>query len=400
MFISVKPHIKIHTDILLLQGPVGDFFHDLRDEFEARGFKTRHIAFDKADEFTGSLRFRGRLETWVSFFEQVIIHETPRIIVVFGDSRPHHAKAIEIARYYGVKIISLEEGYFRPGFITVENEGNNVNSPLSFLNLTDLNPQKLPKSIKISDSQSSKYKSAVLKYINNAIMTKQELNISLIHRPRCLIRETFYWLKNGFLWLIYAQINKIQIKKLQHQSYFIVALQVHDDAQIITHGKGWNAERLIHETLLSFSLHAQKHQRLVFKIHPLDRGHFPYAQIIKKEAARLNLSRIDILHTGNLGGIVKYSNGFITINSTGGLVALSHLKPVITLGKCFYNRAGLTFEGSLDDFWTKALPPDKDLWAILRSHIYSQSLVQGCWYSKKYRRETVNNVVTKILRFL
>lgn len=401
MFVSITSNIKTYTDVVLLQGPVGDFFHDLRNAIEARGYKTQHIAFDKADEFAGSIRFRGGLNSWILFFEQFILHEKPRILIVFGDSRPHHAKAIEIAQYYGIKIIALEEGYVRPGFVTVEANGNNINSPLATFNLTDLHPQKIPKNIHILDSQISKYKFAIRKYIINSFMTKQEVNISLIHRPRCLVNEVYYWIKNGILWLIYSQINKLNAIKIRNKPYYIVALQVHDDAQIITHGQGWTAERLIHATLLSFANHADKNQRLAFKIHPLDRGHLPYAQIIKTKAAELNLlSRIDIFHTGHLGHLVQYSRGFITINSTGGLVALNHLKPILTLGKCFYNRAGLTFEGSLDEFWSQALPPDKILWNILRSQIYAQALIKGCWYSKKYRQATINTVVTRILRYV
>src|SRR3546814_19936799 len=39
--------------------------------------------------------------------------------------------AFKAAKAIGVRILSLEEGYIRPGYVTVEPDGNNADSPLA-----------------------------------------------------------------------------------------------------------------------------------------------------------------------------------------------------------------------------------------------------------------------------
>jgi capsular polysaccharide export protein len=393
MNVFVPPVIKSKTDILLLQGPVGTFFDDIHAEFTKRGVKTMRIAFDRADETGETLRYRGSFANWERFLKELLMHETPHTLVLFGDSRPHHKIACAIARDFGVRIFALEEGYIRPGFITLEEEGNNANSPLIHAVLADFYPVKPFKSL-VSPPRFCKYKAAVRRYMVNAMMPSIESQVSLLHRPRKILSEMVNWANNAYLFLKNRHIDQKTIHNLRKSRYFVVALQVHDDAQILSHGRGFCNDRLISEAIASFKVHAPANTRLVFKIHPLDRGHRPYARLIRQQAN----ARVDILHTGVLGMVVRHSLGLITINSTGGLVALNHGKPVIALGACFYNRPGLTFEGSLDDFWHNPPAPDKELWQGLRSQIIAQSLTRGCFYDPARRIETVKNTVARILK--
>src|SRR5207244_13108804 len=47
------------------------------------------------------------------------------------------------------------------------------------------------------------------------------------------------------------------------RDYYVVALQVHDDLNLLNNGNGWTMERLIDEATRSFATHAPSHQRLL-----------------------------------------------------------------------------------------------------------------------------------------
>src|SRR3546814_15015681 len=53
------------------------------------------------------------------------------LVILFGSGRPIHRVACKAAKAIGVRILSLEEGYIRPGYVTVEPDGNNADSPLA-----------------------------------------------------------------------------------------------------------------------------------------------------------------------------------------------------------------------------------------------------------------------------
>ena len=62
--------------------------------------------------------------------------------------------------------------------------------------------------------------------------------------------------------------------------YFLVPLQVHNDAQIEKHSDYVSVENFIEEVTASFARHAPRGRLLVFKHHPMDRGYCDYAELI------------------------------------------------------------------------------------------------------------------------
>ena len=51
-------------------------------------------------------------------------------ILCFGDCRPLHKEAKRWAKSKGIRFLAFEEGYLRPQFITVEEDGVNAYSSL------------------------------------------------------------------------------------------------------------------------------------------------------------------------------------------------------------------------------------------------------------------------------
>src|SRR5690606_31220033 len=68
---------------------------------------------------------------WRDWFSSFLGAAQPDRIVLFGCERSIHAVAREEAAARGIEVLSLEEGYVRPGYITAERGGNNWLSPLA-----------------------------------------------------------------------------------------------------------------------------------------------------------------------------------------------------------------------------------------------------------------------------
>ncbi|MFQ5567915.1 MAG: capsule biosynthesis protein CapA, partial [Paracoccaceae bacterium] len=125
---------------LFLQGPHGPFFRQLAARLTGAGAHVRRIAFNPGDEaeWAGAgpleryLGPPGAYPEWIA--HQLAVHRVTDI-VLYGDSRPEHARAIEVARPRGVLCHCLEEGYLRPHWVTYERWGNNGNSPLHGISL-------------------------------------------------------------------------------------------------------------------------------------------------------------------------------------------------------------------------------------------------------------------------
>jgi capsular polysaccharide export protein len=74
----------------------------------------------------------------------------------------------------------------------------------------------------------------------------------------------------------------------------------------------------------------------------------------------------------------------VTINSTLGLKLLYNNIPVINLSSSFYNKAGLTYQGTLEDFFKDPGFVDQKLVYNYINYMISENQVNGCLYSKEY----------------
>ncbi|NJS36766.1 MAG: hypothetical protein HC765_10695 [Brachymonas sp.] len=77
-----------------------------------------------------SRRYRGLLADWPLYLEHYIKQHDVGAIMLFGDCRPLHRLAIDVAKKLGVQVWVFEEGYARPDYITLESGGVNGFSSL------------------------------------------------------------------------------------------------------------------------------------------------------------------------------------------------------------------------------------------------------------------------------
>ena len=113
---------------LFLQGPHGPFFHRLSRMLRAAGAQTWRVGFNAGDRafwFTPStyIPYRGTAEDWPDTFKALIADKQITDIVLYGDTRPIHAEAVEAAKAAGLTVHVFEEGYMRPYWVTYERGG-------------------------------------------------------------------------------------------------------------------------------------------------------------------------------------------------------------------------------------------------------------------------------------
>ena len=103
---------------LFLQGPHGPFFYELSKHLRQAGARVAKIGFNEGDRFFWRDRatfvpFTAPHSHWRAYIRQYIA-ENVTDLVIYNDTRPLHAAAIEAARDMGVRIHCFEEGYIRP----------------------------------------------------------------------------------------------------------------------------------------------------------------------------------------------------------------------------------------------------------------------------------------------
>ncbi|WP_454851006.1 capsular polysaccharide export protein, LipB/KpsS family [Rhizobium binxianense] len=399
--------------VLLLQGPVGPFFGTLAKALTSLGYDTLKVNFNGGDWLfshgKGTLNFCGSTAAWADWLEAFIRRDAPLVIVLFGDCRPYHRTAIGVAERAGVPVLCFEEGYARPHFISCEWGGNNARSPLR-LDLPSapaseepLEPIELMKGNLFRSMARDGAAYYLAKALGAPVFFGNEH-----HRDRGILSETILWARNFYRKLrYYPDNNSLAMNLIENLEgrYFVVALQVHDDQQLLWHGRGWTMERLITETIRSFARRADPTHHLVFKIHPMDRGHKSYRPFVKQLALLSKCEdRVHVLDDSSIGLLIRHSLGLITINSTSGLLALNHGKPLLALGDAFYGTEELAISpGSnalsavaIDDFWQSATAPQKERVHQFVDRMYRQSLVNGSFYLRAHVEATAQRVAQRI----
>ncbi len=182
-------------------------------------------------------------------------------------------------------------------------------------------------------------------------------------------REMGLWshFKHGliYLWRFVERTSDCEMDPLfaaeMSGKYYAVPLQVHSDTQIHQNSRFKSIEQFIKRVVYSFERHAPADTKLVFKVHPMDRGYKDYTDLIARLDNRLGGGRIHYVDRVHLPTLLAHCRGVVNINSSVGISGLVHYVPVITLGTAVYNLTDLTYQGGLDSFWTKAEKPNHQL---------------------------------------
>jgi capsular polysaccharide export protein len=375
---------------LLLQGPVGPFFNRLAGLLKEKGIKTYKVNFNAGDWVyypSAHLNYQGSLEAWPSTLAGLLDDLGIDSVTVFGDCRAYHSAAREICKAKGIPFLVFEEGYLRPDYITLEQQGVNgfstvPRSPSAF----DAYPEAYPEPEPVAAFPRHAIWAAMQYYV----MMRMAWPLFPNYRHHKHAGLLNYIIKGCKMWVnkhvdAYLKTSH-RVQRLCEtrwkQSYFLVPLQVHNDSQITFHSDFNSVQDFILEVLSSFSADAPREARLIFKHHPLDVGFRDYRTVISTTAKSLGLGdRVHYVKGGHTPSLLRNAKGVVVINSTTGLSALHHMIPVKVLGRANYDIQGLTCQSDLGEFWSNPGEVDEGLYKRLRNHLTQTSQINGSFYA-------------------
>jgi capsular polysaccharide export protein len=397
--------------VIFLQGPVGNFFRRAQEYLNASGFEAWRVCFNAGDRLYSPsdrvLNFSGSQEAWRSWFTEILIENGFDAVVLFGAERLIHRIAAECAQAQGIPVLCLEEGYVRPGYVTMEFGGNNWRSPLA----GKLPPPEFagtrrngPKAV-VSSSSFSAMAWSAFQYFTIRALVSTPGERKLFHKQkRTLVSEGFYWFKNYYRKFAHVGRNyRISERLLEYHDkrFYIVPLQVHDDMQLGRAANAWNNQKLILKTIVSFARNAPMDHQLVFKVHPMERGHTRDWNFIRQVSALNDVrDRVHVLDGGSLGLLTRHSAGMITINSTSGLSAIHHGVPLAVMGQAIYRHPDLAFcvqrGRDLDRFWSEGFVAPAEMRDRYLSWIQHECLAGGDFYAKDGIEAAITSLRVKL----
>ena len=387
-------------NILLLQGPVGDFFQRLAGWLTANGKTVHKFNFNAGDDYfylptqAHTVTFNDSYDAFPEFLQKYIAQHHIQAVVCFGDTRPYHLLAKRIVNENQASFWAFEEGYFRPYYIPLETDGVNAFSPLP--RRADFFLEQFPKLAQQEYKAPTPVRGGFTPMAKNAVRYYIELFRNPNKYPNYIHHRASnagHYLK---LWSISIlkrlnyYIEDIQIAKRveagKYGKFFIVPLQVFNDSQVRIHCDFSSVRSFLLHVLASFAAHAPADTNLIIKHHPMDRGFIDYSRDIKrfiKKHPKLK-GRITYVHDVPLPVFLRHGLGMVTINSTSGLSGLIHNMPVKVLGRAHYDIPGITDQNTLAEFWNHPTPPDSNLFHAYRMYHLNVTQINGNFYSQVF----------------
>lgn len=376
------------THVLLLQGPAGPFMWRFGQELRDHGIHVTKVSFHAGDDLfypdPDAVSFREPFGRWPRFVDELMEARGIDGVALFGDCRPLHRMAVEIAERRGAKVWVFEEGYLRPDWITLEEHGVNGNSRMprdpAFYRGLDLPPP--PDATEVGERF---HLNAWYSTLNALAFT--HLNGGYPHYAHHRILNawyhTFVHVRSAARKEYFARAEADLLPVFEGERsgrYFLVPLQVHCDFQL-RHSPYVHVLEFVQEVLTEFRLHAEPGDAIVFKHHPMDRAYQEYGRLFRRLAVEHGLEgRLYYCHDLHLPTLLKHAKGTITINSTVGISSIHHGTPVICLGDAIYDMPGMTHEGSLRQFLREREAPDRELYRAFRRYLLHANQCNGSFY--------------------
>lgn len=425
---------------LIVTAPFGPFGRALAEQLAAEGASVARMLFNAGDAAywrrSGAVPYTGDVRRWPQRLAKLVQEQGLTDLIVFGEGGPYNQavlsqaeklKAAAAARSAGagveadaagaagrtqphnaaqaasargaseggspnahpLRIWVLENGYFRPDWITVEENGVNASSglPRDRKSYDPPIPEMLP------TRQVGK------------ILPHHVINISLYHAMQPfgrLIFSKYVYPYTQSPWLQFAghvrrYLSLTVRSKAQSDAqvirargpFFLACLQREGDAQLLRYSHYADNTAFLAEVLSSFARHAPEDARLVVKNHPLDPGLVDLARMTHVLAVERGIAdRVDFIDGGNLAALCRASSGMVVNNSSAALSALGFSTPVKVLGEAFFDIDGLTDQKPIDAFWTNPTAPDDDLFLRFKAHVINRTQVNGNYHEPRARKHT------------
>lgn len=391
---------------LFLQGPSSPFFSRIADGLEAKGHRIHRINLCVGDQLfwrrPGAVNYRGKLSDWPAFIADFLDRHGITDMLLLGEQRDHHKLAIAAAKARNIQVVATDFGYLRPDWIILEKDGISAESrfprdPATILELGARAPAANLHKV-YEDSFWRMALSEMLYHFSSYFLCW----LFPHYRSFKVENPLLAYLGTGWRLLFSkrrAREAEATLEALNRDAtpYFLFPLQMENDYQIRAYSPYPDMETPIAEVIASFAGHAHGATQLLVKVHPWDPGLKDWGRIVGKHAQKHGVAdRVHYIDGGSLYAMIRKSRGMVTINSTTGIQALRMDSPLITLGEAIFDVPGLTFQGSLDDFWTQAAPPDPALRDAWINATAAALQIRGVFYNQPGLNDAVKAAVARL----
>jgi capsular polysaccharide export protein len=394
--------------ILFLQSHPSWFARRLASAFEQEGCRVLRVNFCVGDAVywlgRPALNYRGRLAEWPQYLRRLIARERVTDILFYGDGRPYHRIASDVAADVGINAYVYEFGYLRPDWITLERGGMSGRS-------------HFPSDPATIRAIGGRFPTPDLKARTRYSMTQEmthEISYNLVSYflhlayPR-YVADRYY---NPVLEYLTGIPKQMRASRMQQEAkdriaqlvrgrraFYLMPLQLQCDYQLRHNSRYAHQSDAIREVISSFAAHAPAEAALVLKCHPLDNGgeDWPKHIAAAAKAAGLAEDRLVYIEGGDLGTLLGHARGAVMINSTVGMRALIAGCPVKILGTALFDIDGLTHGGALDTFWRTPETPDASLVEALVRALAGTIQVKGDFFTDVGQAPVIATFVDRIL---
>ena len=357
---------------LFIGAPFGPFFSRLAREIEAAGGEVFRTVCEGGEylETPSACRivYRHRDGDWKRFIRGVVRARKVDAVITFNDTLPRNRGALEVAEEFGLHSFVLENGYLRPHWVTLERDGVNGFSrlprdPEVYLEAAQGAPE--PADNRHFPAGLRPHVVHTITHFLAAIAFKPILGFDAKYYGDSVYRQGYGYVRE-YLWRLTHEEQETLARALKladaGRKVFLALLQKPGDAQLVVHSRHGGNAAFVDELITSFAAEAPADAILVVKQHPLDYGVERTPARVKALIERHNLAdRVFFLRKTSIDKIMARAHAVVTINSTAGLAAIIEQKPVLCVGRAFYNIPGLTSAGPLARFWREAAPPSPAL---------------------------------------
>jgi len=376
----------------------------------AAGCEVSRVGFNAGDRAfwfgtPGYIPFRSKLEDWGRTFTSILNERQITDIVLYGDTRPIHSVAVEMAKSKGINVHVLEEGYMRPYWVTYERGGTNGHSRLMTMSIAEMQQALALSDLEVptppahwGDMRQHVFYGALYHWF--VMFRNGDYRNFTRHRELPVAVEAYLYTKRLLLMPFIALDRRIASMRIRHGGfpYHLVLMQLEHDASFQTHSPFTRMAEFIDVVMEGFAGGAPQHHHLVFKAHPLENDRSPIRKQIKQAAKRLNVQdRVHYVRGGKLARLLDQARTAVTVNSTAGQQVLWRGIPLKVFGQAVYSKPQFVSEQPLSEFFASPKRPDSKAYKDYRRFLLETSQIPGGFYSAKGRRQLLRQVVDMML---
>lgn len=374
------------------------------------GAETWRVGFNAGDRAfwfgdPGYIPYKGTLEDWSDTLVELLDAHQITDIVLYGDTRPVHAQAVEMARARGLKIHVFEEGYLRPYWVTYERGGSNGHSRLMDFTVSQMQTALERSDLDVptppahwGDMRHHIFYGALYHWF--VMFRNRDYRKMSRHRELPIMTEAQLYTKRLLLMPFLALDRKFATLRIRRGGYpyHLVLMQLEHDASFQTHSPFTRMAEFVEPVIAGFAKGAPRHHHLVFKAHPLENGRAPLRKIIRDIALAHGVEdRVHYVRGGKLAQLLDQARTAVTVNSTAGQQVLWRGIPLRVFGDAVYCKPEFVSQQPIDAFFAAPDRPDSRAYKDYRRYLLETSQVPGGFYAARGRRQLLRQVVDMML---